>query len=75
MMVVFENQSNLSSGQGTENALAGSGGLHTLVEELIWDKLLHSFFFVFVAHALVVSWDLASIMLGLIHLYHASASL
>lgn len=43
-MGVFENQSNFSSGQGPENPLAGCGGLHTLVEELIWDKLLHSFF-------------------------------
>lgn len=43
-MGVSENESNLSSGQRTENRLPGTGGLDTLAEELIWDKPLRSFF-------------------------------
>lgn len=74
-MGVSENESNLSSGQRTENRLPGTGGLDTLAEELIWDKPLRSFFFVPLAQTLVVSWDLASIMLGLIHLSCFSFSL
>lgn len=42
-MGVSENESNLSSGQGTENLLAGTGGLDTLAEELIWDQVFCSF--------------------------------
>lgn len=43
-MGVSENESNLSSGQGTENPLAGTGGLDTLAEELIRDQIFCNFF-------------------------------
>lgn len=67
-MGVPENESNLSSGQGTENPLVDTAALDTFVEEVIWVKLFGSFFCYFSCTGLSRSWDLASIMLGLMQL-------
>lgn len=50
MIGVPKNESNLFSGQGTENPLADTGSLDTLAQELIWDKLFSSFF-LFLLHS------------------------